>query len=144
MCRALFKRGTCPPPMINSFPSLILRKNLIERLNYTDVCVCVRACVCVCYSVFMCMYPVSLSPPYSHIILFYCPPLSHFLDEGLMYCCLHDRAGTLATLLYVIIHCSPAPVLVHKLVGLLESIEKLPIYLYESSTSYSLQVCNSN
>ena len=62
-----------------------------------------------------------------------------------MYCCLHDRVvGTLASLLYVVIHCSPAPVLVHKLVGLLESIEKLPIYLYESSTSYSLQVCIIN
>jgi len=35
---------------------------------------------------------------------------------------------------------SPAPILVRKLVGLLESIEKLPIYLYESSTSFSLQV----
>ena len=61
-----------------------------------------------------------------------------------MYCCLHNKAGALASLLYIIIHCSPAPVLVHKLVGLLESIEKLPIYLYESSTSYSLQVGNIN
>ena len=53
-----------------------------------------------------------------------------------MSCCLHVSFNCTTH--------SPAPVLVHKMVGVLESIEKLPVYLYEaastSASTFNLQV----